>query len=473
MCSVVFFGLALTFTTHVLVHTMHGTRKTNLPLGMRRARSHSLIRQKRPSSSIPYKTIIGIAAGSLVVAGIFFVILKLFSLYNTIHIDAGSNSTGKVKVEKKTAYNILLTGYGGGVHEGTYLTDTVMIAHVDTVKNKVVLFSIPRDLWVKVPGKTEDDAFYTKINAVYQAGLFPESYPNIPKEYQGEENAPGLLKKVVKDVTGLEIDYFVGVDFEGFSKFIDTIGGVDVIVQKSFDDYFYPVDGKEADTCGREPKPTSTEDQLKEEREKYEKMSDEEKKAFDERPIDQLSELEFQKIATEEPHLAYPCRYEHLHFDKGPTKMDGATALKFARSRKSLEDGGDFNRAARQQLVVEAIKSKVLSIGFLPKILPTLDTLSEHIRTDMPISQIQEFLKEAPAANSYKISSYVLNQGEELVDDMSDDGQYILAPAEGIGNYSGIYKVVKNVILEITPTVTPVASEEATLKDSSDSADNE
>ena len=47
--------------------------------------------------------------------------------------------------------------------------------------------------------------------------------------------------------------------------------------------------------------------------------------------------------------------------------MDGTTALKFARSRHSPDDGDDFNRAIRQQLVIESIKDKVISLGFIPQ----------------------------------------------------------------------------------------------------------
>lgn len=405
--------------------------------------------------SLPWKAIILYGTGIVVAIGLIYVFVKGFSLYDTIKIDSGNDATAKAAPAKKEqkVFNILLTGYGGEGHDGSYLTDTLMIAHIDTEKQKVVLFSVPRDLWVAYP--TEDnEEYYSKINAVYQSGLFQENYPAIPDQYAGEENAPQLIKTVMEDVTGLEVDYFLGVDFSGFTKAIDTLGGIEVEVERTFDDYFYPIAGKEEDLCGREPQPTLTEDELKGERERYEAMSPEEKEAYDNRPVAELNENEFQKIATEEPELAFPCRYEHLHFDAGMQTMDGETALKFARSRKSLQDGGDFNRAARQQRVVEAIKDKVLSIGFIPKILPTLDTLSEHVRTDMPLSQIQKFLGEAPNADKYAISTFVI--GDEFMSyDVSYDGQSIVVPKTGIDDYSEIQQAVQNVVQEITPTPTP------------------
>lgn len=436
--------------------------------GRRRRNSSSRLRPE-PSSAprfnlalpdLPWKQIVFFAVGILVAVGIIAFVLKMLSLYNTMQIkrtNTDNKATTVQKAVEKDTYTILLTGYGGPTHEGSYLTDTIILAHIDKKKKKVILFSVPRDLWVKIPSKSgeDDDGFYSKINAAYQMGLFPDNYPDLPDEYHGKDNAPQLLKDLIAQVTGLRADYFVGIDFDGFEQVIDTLGGIEVTVKRSFDDYYYPITGKETDICGREPKPTLTEDQVREEQEKYDKMNEEEKKAYDDRPVDQLNENQFQELAREKPEEAYPCRYEHLHFDAGPMKMDGKTALKFARSRKSLQDGGDFNRAARQQLVIEAVKTKILSIGFLPKILPLLDTLSENIRTDIPLDEIQHFIGQAAQANDYKIDHYVFSNEETLDIDTSDDGQSILVSRDGEGKWDITRKVVKNVLAGISPTPTP------------------
>ncbi len=394
-----------------------------------------------------------------------FMVTRGMEWYNKVSVGSGSQQSDEPAEpveEKQTVFNILLTGYGGSGHDGSYLTDTLMLASIDTEAKKVMLISIPRDLWVRFPTDEPDEEYYAKVNSVYQAGLFPENYPGIPEEYQGEDNAPSLIKDTVEEITGLEVDYFVGIDFSGFVKAIDELGGIEVDVERAFSDYAYPAAGKEDDLCGREPKPTQTEDEAREQRERIEAMTPEEREAWENRPVEELTEEEFLKIATEEPQIAFPCRYETLTFEAGPQTMDGETALKFARSRKSLQDGGDFNRAARQQRVIKAVTDKVLSVGFIPRIIPTFDTLADHVRTDMPISQLQQFLGEAPNADQYQIDNFVLTADELLVLDVSFDGQSILVPAAGIDDYSQIQQTISNVIAGITPTPTPDPNAPAT-----------
>lgn len=436
--------------------------------------------KKTTTKKLPWKLIL--AGFILLLTGVItvFLVSRGVSWYQKVMVGPQDQTEepAQPEEEKQTIYNILLTGYGGFGHDGSYLTDTLMLANIDMEQKKVMLISVPRDLWVRYPSQDPDETSYAKINSVYQAGLFPDNYPGIPEKYQGEDNAPALIKDTIEEITGLEVDYFVGIDFSGFRKAIDALGGIEVDVERAFDDYFYPVSGMEDDLCGREPKPTLTEDQQREQRERYEAMSPEEKEAWDNRPVEELSETEFQKIATEEPQLAFPCRYEHIHYDAGLQEMDGDTALKFARSRKSLQDGGDFNRAARQQKVIEAVKERVLSVGFIPKIIPTFDTLSDHVRTDIPLDQMRMFLGEAPNADQYQIDNFVLTADELLMLDVSADGQSILVPAAGIDDYSEIQQTIQNVIAGITPTPTPDPSQatpSGTLQeeDTSEQADGE
>lgn len=393
-------------------------------------------RRRQPSAlNLPWGKIAAFSATILLAMGLIFIGMKAASWYKKIKINSplqiGSKKQPPVE---KTEYTILLAGYGGPGHDGAYLTDTLMLAHVDKKTKKVVLFNVPRDLWVKVPSTDPEANTHSKINAIYQMALFPEDYPSVPKQYHGKDNAPSFLKKVIGDVTGVNVDYFVGIDFGGFRQLIDTLGGIDVSVRTTFTDYEYPIDGHEDDPCGK--KDTELEDAVKQ--------------------------------ATEEPVLAFPCRYETLHFDAGPTHLDGTSALKYARSRHSLQDGNDFGRAARQQQVIEAVKDKVLSIGFIPKILPLMDTLSNNIRTDISASEIDSFLGEAANAKDYKIVNYVMSTNEVLKNDISADGQYILVSKDGIDKWNIVKKVFHNVVAGIsptpTPTITPKVSPKVTKK---------
>src|SRR3989338_8527479 len=169
-----------------------------------------------------------------------FLAFGTFYFLKTTQFSKKTNNTPSPKPKlEQTVYNFLLLGYGGGAHEGTYLTDTIMVAHVDTKIKNVTLFSIPRDLWVKLPSKSGAD-FHTKINSLYQLELFPKDYPDL-KQMQ--------VKTIISKITGLPIDGYVSVNFEGFTKAIDILGGIDIDVKRSFTDSKYPITGKEKELC--------------------------------------------------------------------------------------------------------------------------------------------------------------------------------------------------------------------------------
>ena len=120
--------------------------------------------------------------------------------------------------------NILLLGIGS---EGL-LTDTIMIASVDTVTDKVDLLSVPRDLWVNIPGNGQE-----KINAAYEFGWKASTAKsNFDKKRDGME----LVDKVLEDVTGVPIHYHAVFDFTAFKQIVDALGGVTVNVPETLYD---------------------------------------------------------------------------------------------------------------------------------------------------------------------------------------------------------------------------------------------
>ena len=368
--------------------------------------------RRRNNSKKKIALIVGIAL-FLIISGVIF--FKIYSFYNNIYTKKSPNIPVKTPVEK-TAYNILLMGYGGAGHEGAYLTDTMMVAHVDTKTKKATLISIPRDIWVKVPTDS-GDSFHSKINAVYQMGLFPENYPDLPKHYEGEQGAGELVGLVIQQVTGLTVDNYIAIDFAGFEKTVNTLGGIDVPVAVAFDDPEYPLTGHEDDLCGK--------------------------------PESELPELE--KIAIDSPEIAFPCRYENLHFSAGTQRMDGATALKFVRSRHSEQDGGDFARARRQQLFLEALKKEVISIGFLPKIIPLMDDLADHIHTDVDPVFANKLLLGSQVGQEYTQQQFVLDDEDYIKVGRSEIGQFILIPKAGIDKWQAVHRALNNFIEGITP----------------------
>lgn len=309
-------------------------------------------------------------------------------------------------------FNILLLGHGGPGHDGGDLTDTMIVAHVRPEDKRVILISLPRDTWVDVPVSKEKEE-KSKINTAYAIGKDDKKYPDKEPIYKGEAGAGNLSKEAATEVTGLPISYFVAVNFNGFMKAIDLLGGIEVDVPHTFEDKFYPIKGLENDTCGLDAGAlTAT-------------MS-----GF-------LLERQF------------TCRYETLSFTKGKTTMDGVTALKFVRSRHSETYGGDFARSERQQAVIRAVRSKVLSLGILNDFVPILNKVSDSVRTDIDINTARHILDIAGDPRSYDISSIALSTDNVFRDTYSRDGQYILIPKAGEGKFEAIQAYIESEIEKI------------------------
>jgi LCP family protein required for cell wall assembly len=102
-------------------------------------------------------------------------------------------------------------------------TDTIILVAVDTRGHTAGLLSIPRDLWVHIPGRGNE-----RINT---ADLWGElgKYPG---------GGPALVKRTIEYNLGLPIHYYVRVDLQGFVKIIDTLGGVTVDVDCPLSDRF-------------------------------------------------------------------------------------------------------------------------------------------------------------------------------------------------------------------------------------------
>lgn len=325
----------------------------------------------------------------------------------------------------RTPFDILLLGYGGGSHDGPYLTDSMMDVHVDPKAQKIFLLSIPRDLWVKIPTDGTNGSYW-KINTAYTLGLDDSSYPNKQSQFKGPDGGGRLAEYTVSRVTGQPIDYFVGMDFSGFVKTIDTLGGVDINVQPAFDDPAYPIEttAGETDNCGH---------------------SDADIKAFT-------------ATASAESDIwtYFSCRYLDVHFDAGPQHMDGARALIYVRSRHSAADGSDFGRAKRQRNLLVAVEKKVFSVGFIPKVIPFMNSLNDDVRTDLAPSDIQALIQNAGSLAKYQIVPMALTDQNYLLDTFSSDNQDILLPKDGQDNYTNIHKWIADTFAGIPEPVAAV-----------------
>ena len=143
----------------------------------------------------------------------------------------------------KDRLNILLIGSDQRPGDSTHNTDTLIVVSIDPVTKQVAMFSLPRDtVDVPTPPGPARNAFgsvYTrKINAFWtsvhkRSDLFPGD-PN--------KNLPGYngLKAIMGNLYGLDIKYFVEVNFDGFKNVVDTMGGVTINVQVPVTDDRFP-----------------------------------------------------------------------------------------------------------------------------------------------------------------------------------------------------------------------------------------
>ncbi len=286
--------------------------------------------------------------------------------------------------------NILLLGIGGPNHDGPNLTDTMVVASVQTkftsdsvLVPPILLISIPRDIYL--------DSLQGKINTAYQLGL--------------DQNVGLVLaKQAASTVTGLPIHYALVADFSVFEKVINTLGGIDITVPDVLDDYMYPIDGQETNSCGLSSVPLVTDELL--------------------------------AVKT------FPCRYEHLHFDAGLQHMDGATALKYVRSRHAEgSEGSDFARSRRQQLVIKAIKDKVFSGSTfldLTKDLELYNQIKTSISTDLDFSQPKALLALGLKYRAATFKNIVLDE-TFFVNPPVDDRGWILLPNN---NWDQIHQLI-------------------------------
>lgn len=297
--------------------------------------------------------------------------------------------------------NVLLLGNAGGNHDGANLTDTIIVLSIDQDKREALFISIPRDLWIP---KLQE-----KINTAYTLG-------------EGKQEGGGLTlaKAVVREVTGLSIQYAVKMDFEGFTKAVDSIGGLIISVEQPLLDEEYPIDGKENDLCGKE-----------------------------EEDLEQLS-------ATISAKSIFPCRFESLILEKGKQHMDGALALKYVRSRNAKDaEGTDFARSRRQQKVLSAFSDKIFSIGILLnpfKVQSLFSIVKEHVESDANTSELDDFIRLAKTMQGTKIQNMLIDYGDEkkgrvglLINPPISEQvglQWVLIPRIGNGDFSEIQEYV-------------------------------
>ncbi len=186
--------------------------------------------------------------------------------------------------------------------------------------------------------------------------------------YNYPGGGPALAVETVKQELGIPVDYYVRFNFDSFEKVVDAIGGVDICVAETIDDPLYP--------------------------------------AFDNYGFDPL------------------------HIDKGCQHMDGALALKYARTRHT---GTDFDRAKRQQQVILAVRDKVIKQNLLPQLAAQapalLDELQKSVRTNLSLDQMIQLAKLATQIDPKNIRQATIDENMVVAYDApTDPPQNVLVP---------------------------------------------
>jgi len=184
-----------------------------------------------PTSSKP-KLKIGI--GTYITVFLIIIGALSFGIYKAVSkIDLNvilSIAGDKLEEDGYGNTNFLILGNGGKNHDGSDLTDTMIVASLNKKEKRITMLSIPRDLYIK-----DEDFGSFKINEIYF---------HAKKYYKDDASqALELTKTKIEELIGTPIQYWLQIDFNGFKAIVDALGGVDVIVENDIYDPKYPKDG--------------------------------------------------------------------------------------------------------------------------------------------------------------------------------------------------------------------------------------
>ncbi len=271
-----------------------------------------------------------------------------------------------------TPFAVLLMGYGGGGHDGAYLTDSMMVVIVDPAHTTLSLLSLPRDSWVPMTfdGKTN---VYNKVNTAYAFALDSSQFPDRLPRYQGDRGAGTFASETVSRLLGIPIQNYLGLDFQGFRAMIDVVGGVDVDVPASF--------------AARYP-------------------------------------------ANDDPSV--DASWMTVRFSQGHEHMNGERAIQFARARETidnLDEGTDFARSRRQRLIMQAFKNRIFEPSGLIHLPQLLGIASQHVDTNYAIPDATKLGQLVLGWKGVTIYQTALTTANYLEDATGPDGAYVTVPS--------------------------------------------
>lgn len=247
--------------------------------------------------------------------------------------------------------NILLMGSATENPYNPGLSDSLLVVSLNRTVGAVSVVSIPRDLYVFVPGFGMQ-----KINTAYFYG-----------ETKGVEGGGiGLLRETMRYNLGLNIDFYTRVTFTGFSQIIDAVGGIDITVDCTIQDW---------------------------------------------------------KLKQRDLDKQDPANWELFTLRAGRWHMDSELALWYVRSRRT---SSDIDRGRRQQDVLRALWRKLRASDWLNHLPEAWAALSASVTTDMTLGDLLGMAPLALNIDTSSVSYYTFRQRREVRNGFSPAGQQVL-----------------------------------------------
>jgi polyisoprenyl-teichoic acid--peptidoglycan teichoic acid transferase len=308
-------------------------------------------------------------------------------------------STTTLKGENAGRINILLAGNSADDpgHQGAQLTDSILLVSIDTKTNQAFMLSIPRDLWVDIPGTG-----YQKINDAYVAGetnnFSAAGYP---------DGGMGQLEQIVQTDFGMPIDYYALIDYDAFKDAVNAVGGITFTVASS-------------DPRGL-----------------YDPSID---------------------YATHGPLVKLT---NGAHVLNGEQALDLARARGDSYGSYGFPDSDFDRTANQREMLVDLkAKAESAGVFTNPAKLTSLfDAIGNNVKTDLTLSDAHTLYNLTKSINANNIKSLSLNNvnGQDLLANYeSNSGESALIPAAGETNFSQIQLYLK----QLTST-NPVVQEGA------------
>ena len=296
---------------------------------------------KKEKTSIPLWTkILIVVLSSIIVLMVAAAIFGYMLLSHTANVFKGNPMDILIGTElakdENNLTNVLIFGTSEDAegHGGGLLTDSILVASIDQEKKTSKIFSIPRDLWVNyaVPGgETMNCVVGTqgKINATYMCAL--DEYKN------NKDRASRYFAKKVSEITGLNLQYYISLDWNALKTVVDELGGIDVDVYADDESGIH-------DSCQH---------------------------------LDLAKGMNYGLNGSTALKLA---RARNAGCDEGGD---------FGLSRSN------FDREINQQRIFSAIKNKAFSIGILTKptkVIRLIDSLGDSVKTNITMAEVRTLI---------------------------------------------------------------------------------